>query len=113
VRRVIGVVGLLTALILVACAPASGAVSETPLSGPHVFGWGFRYPEAVASDGTHVWVANSGGDSVTELSASSGALVKVISGSAYQFDEPGAIASDGTNVWVANADQSVTGFPAS
>jgi hypothetical protein len=50
---------------------------------------------------------------VSELSASTGALVKVITGSAYQFVEPAAIASDGTNVWVANTDQSVTGFPAS
>lgn len=69
VRRVSGVVGLLTTLILVACAPASGAVSETPLSGPHVFGWGFRYPEAVASDGTNVWVANAD-QSVTGFPAS-------------------------------------------
>ena len=103
----------MVALILIACAPASAAVSESPLSGPHVFGWGFAYPYAVASDGTHVWVTNGDGDSVTELSASTGALVKVISGSAYQFDFPDAIASNGTNVWVANADQSVTGFPAS
>ena len=39
---------------------------------------------------------------MTELSASTGALVKVISGSAYQFNGPGAISSDGTHVWVAN-----------
>ena len=40
---------------------------------------------------------------MTELSASTGALVKVISGSAYEFDGPDAVASDGTHVWVANA----------
>jgi hypothetical protein len=62
VRRVSWIVGLLTALILVACAPASGAVSESALSGPHVFGWGFAYPDGVASDGTHVWVVNAVGD---------------------------------------------------
>ena len=39
---------------------------------------------------------------MTELSASTGALVKVISGPAYKFDGPDAIASDGTHVWVAN-----------
>ena len=58
--------------------------------------YGFNEPDAVISDGTHVWVV-SYGDSVTELSASTGALVKVISGSSYGFNEPGAIASDGTH----------------
>jgi hypothetical protein len=54
---------------------------ETPLSGSHVSGWGFNRPGAVSSDGTHVWVANSGSNSATELSASTGKRVKVISGS--------------------------------
>ena len=53
-RRVIGLGGLLLALMVVVCAPALAAVNETPLSGPHVFGWGFDAPEGVASDGTHV-----------------------------------------------------------
>jgi DNA-binding beta-propeller fold protein YncE len=43
------------------------------LSGPHVFGWGFNSPISVSSDGTHVWVANSNGHSVTELDATTGA----------------------------------------
>ena len=65
--------------------------------------YGFNDPDAVSSDGTHVWVANSAGNSVTELSAATGALVQVISGSSYGFDDPDAISSDGTHVWVANA----------
>jgi DNA-binding beta-propeller fold protein YncE len=74
----------------------------------------FNYPVAVSSDGTHVWVANQGGNSVTELAAATGALVKVISGSSYGFDSPDAVASDGTHVWVANrGGQSVTELPAS
>ena len=39
---------------------------------------------------------------MTELSASTGALVQVISGSSYGFDNPHAVSSDGTHVWVAN-----------
>jgi hypothetical protein len=51
--------------------------------------------------------------SVTELSATTGRLVKVISGSRYMFTYPVAIASDRSDVWVANLDgQSVTEFPA-
>ena len=74
------------------------------LSGVQVFGWGFGSPDAIASDGTHVWVANYDANSVTELSAKTGGLVKVISGSRYKFNGPAAIASDGTHVWVANYD---------
>jgi DNA-binding beta-propeller fold protein YncE len=74
--------------------------------------YGFKSPIAIDSDGTHVWVANTGGYSVTELSATTGALVQVISGSSYGFVGPYAISSDGSDVWVANyAEQSVSVFP--
>jgi hypothetical protein len=48
---------------------------------------------------------------VTELSASTGKLVKVMSGSRYGFDEPYAVSSDGTHVWVTITDQSNHGLP--
>lgn len=58
-------------------------------------------------------MANNFGNSVTELSAKTGGLVKVISGPRYKFSGPSAIAEDRTHVWVANfAGQSVTEFPA-
>src|SRR5215472_12965989 len=57
-----------------------GKAQQDALRGPHVFGWGFNRPTAVASDGTHLWVADSSGDSVTELNAKTGALVRVIIG---------------------------------
>jgi hypothetical protein len=83
------------------------------LSGPRIFGWGFNVPDAVSSDGTHVWVANYFGNSVTELNAATGGLVKVIKGPSYGFDRPTSISSDGVDVWVANyAGNTVTGFPA-
>ena len=47
-------------------------------------------------------MANPLGNSVTELSAATGALVKVIRGPGYGFDGPSAITSDGTDIWVAN-----------
>jgi DNA-binding beta-propeller fold protein YncE len=78
-----------------------------------VFGWGFASPNSVSSDGTHVWVADSYANAVIELNAATGALVKVLRGSRYDFLGPVGIDSDGTNVWVANeSDGSVTGFPA-
>jgi hypothetical protein len=39
----------------------------------------FADPGGIATDGTHVWVTNNTGHSVTELSATTGALVQVIS----------------------------------
>jgi DNA-binding beta-propeller fold protein YncE len=64
--------------------------------------YGFGGPHAVASDGTHVWVANSLGDSVSELDASSGALVRVLLASRFGFSMPDAVSSDGTDVWMAD-----------
>jgi hypothetical protein len=61
----------------------------------------FSDPQAIASDGTHIWVANQDGHSVTELNASTGALVRTISGTSYKFNGPSAITSEGTHVWVA------------
>jgi DNA-binding beta-propeller fold protein YncE len=77
-------------------------------------GGAFDQPQSVTSDGTHVWVANLVGNSVTELSASTGALIKVIRGSICGFSEVEGIATGGTHVWVANlGGNSVTELSAS
>ena len=67
-------------------------------------------PSAVSSDGTHVWVANGSGSSVTELDASTGTVDRTIAvGSGAD-----AISSDGTHVWVTNPNgNSVTELDAS
>jgi DNA-binding beta-propeller fold protein YncE len=74
------------------------------ISGPS---YKFNQPDAVASDGAHVWITNGSSSvtvlsSVTELSAKTGRLAQVISGPSYKFYQPDAVASDGTHVWVAN-----------
>ncbi|MGA2211571.1 MAG: choice-of-anchor Q domain-containing protein [Acidimicrobiales bacterium] len=75
---------------------------------------GLVSPIAVSSDGTHVWVANLSGNAVTELDASTGALVNVIEASSDQFNQPFSISSDGAHVWVANSGgNSVTELDAS
>ena len=101
--RVLAAGGLVVASVAaVPVTPAGAAPAETPLSGPRVFGGGFTGPDAVSSDGTHVWVANQYGNSVTELDAATGKFVRVITGPAFGFNQPDAISSDGTHVWVAN-----------
>jgi hypothetical protein len=81
--------------------------------------YGFSGPHAIAVSGPDLFVANRkgpiraeflpNGTSVTELSASTGRLVRVISGSSYGFDGPDALAVSGLDLFVANCEgQSVT-----
>jgi hypothetical protein len=62
-------------------------------------------PRGVAFDGTHIWVTNYGGRSVTEFNASDGSWVRTLSGDSYRLHGPQGVAFDGTNLWVANYDE--------
>jgi len=64
--------------------------------------YGFTNPTDIAADGTHIWVANYNGNSVTELNASDGNWVRTLSGGTYGFSGPYGIATDGTHIWVTN-----------
>ena len=55
-------------------------------------------PDAIAFDGTNLWVVSSATNSVSELNASGGFIQSVPVGVA-----PVAVATDGTHVWVANS----------
>jgi DNA-binding beta-propeller fold protein YncE len=82
------------------------AVTGAPIRVLTGSGYGFNGPGAIAVDGAHVWVTNTGdvasGGSVTELSAAIGSPTRVLTGPRYPFSGPGAIATDGTRVWVTN-----------
>jgi DNA-binding beta-propeller fold protein YncE len=56
-------------------------------------------PYGVAFDGTNIWVANGGSNTVTKLTANTGAVVGTYSAGSVLV----AVAFDGTNIWVANA----------
>jgi hypothetical protein len=64
--------------------------------------YGFNEPYGVAFDGSHIWVTNSNGNSVTELNASDGSLVQTLSGGSYGFNGPEGVAFDGSHIWVTN-----------
>src|SRR5262249_39997972 len=86
--------------------PRSPRPASTAQASPRdvrVPGWAFAGPDAIAADRARVWVANNGGNSVTELSAATGALIRVVAGQRYQFSGPVAITANPSNVWVANA----------
>ena len=95
--------GALTASIIGGALPASAAaVVKTIAVGSDPYG--------DSSDGTHVWVANTGSDTVTEIDASTGDVVQTIP----VGRDPWAVSSDGTHVWVTNnGDDTVTELDAS
>ena len=45
----------------------------------------FASPDALALSGGDLFVADQGGNSITEINAGTGALLRVISGLAYRF----------------------------
>ena len=55
----------------------------------------------MSSDGTHVWVANFGENTVSEIEASSGTVIHTIP----VGRNPMVVSSDGTHVWVGNFDE--------
>jgi DNA-binding beta-propeller fold protein YncE len=89
------VVGLFViATTQIALAPTGIAAPKSSSS--------FDEPVAIAASGSHVWVANVGGNSVTELDSATGKIVRVINAPADGIKTPVALAATSTNVWVAN-----------
>jgi hypothetical protein len=75
--------------------------------------YGFNRPNGILSDGTDVWVTDSGSNAVTELDAATGAWIQTLSGAPYGFQNPNGLADDGTNIWVTDTGgDSVTEFDA-
>ena len=51
-------------------------------------------------------MTNTYGNSVTEIDAASGHLVRVLAGPRYGFDHPSALTAYRGRIWVANSDAS-------
>jgi protein kinase-like protein len=118
-RRLVAVTAVCVALaaaslisyeLLTGNQPAKGVSSGQLIhvySGPYLNG-----PEAIATSGSTVWVANSGNNSVAELDASNGHLLRSLSGASHRFTVSGLIAADGSHIWIPNGS-SVTELNAS
>jgi hypothetical protein len=65
-------------------------------------GYSFNHPDAITHVGANLFVVNAG-DSVTEMSAVNGSLVRIVSGPAYGFVDPIAAASSGSTLLVLSA----------
>ncbi len=110
-----GAVAALAAAVLVGGPVATGSLAgATPLSTTTTTcSLGLSAPDAAATIGKNFFVANSTGNSVTEVNGSTGACVNVFSGSTYGFHDPTAeVAVHGT-LYVGNsngASSSLTKF---
>ena len=74
--------------------------------GSYVSLFGYR-AAGIAAAGNRVWVADpdggsSGHGAVTEINAQTGGLVRVLSGTPYDFYTPDAITAAGSQVWISN-----------
>ncbi len=83
----------------VAVLNASNGAAMGVLSG------GFDFPEALAAYGDDLFVASSNGSSVTEVNASTGTLVRQLSGPSYRFDSLGPMVADKDDLFVASGDE--------
>jgi hypothetical protein len=95
-------------------SPGLPVHGRADLTGINVLGWGCPWgPAAVAASGRYTWVTCGPGFTF-ELDAATGALVRVLAGPGYGFNDPTGIAADGSRLWVADAyHDSVTEFPVS
>ena len=73
----------------------------------------FDSPSGLAIAGSHLWVTNQAGNSVTAVDPSSGSWRGVFGGADYGFSQPDAITSWRSDVFVASAGGAVTEFLAS
>jgi streptogramin lyase len=113
----LAVAGALAASTATALVGPAGALSARPKGAlaagtrpvERPLGLGVDAPGPITVASGHVWVANEGDATVTELSATSGATLRVVHGSGAALRFPAAIVVAGGHVWVADkASDSVT-----
>jgi hypothetical protein len=63
-------------------------------------------PAGIAAAGNTVWITNDGNNSVAELDARSGHVLRVLSGQSDGFTAAGLIAADRDHVWIPNGSAS-------
>ncbi len=98
-RAVITLVLVLSGLTSVVSAGAATGIATAVFKGNST---GLDADTAMASNGKVVWVANSAGNSVTEIHAKTGKTVK-LKNAKFGFKGPNQLSDDGTDLWVVNA----------
>jgi hypothetical protein len=103
-RWALGVVMLST---VVATTGGVAALAATPRTTPN-----FNDPAAIVTTGTHVWVANFGSSSLTQLSTA-GTVTLHVSDHHGDLVGPQALAGTATDLFVANRNSTISEFNSS
>jgi YVTN family beta-propeller protein len=80
--------------VVAACCAAASPAAATEVVRTVSVG---EHPNGVSFDGTHVWVVNSGSDTVSDIDASTGTVERTIG-----VADPSYVSSDGSHVWVTS-----------
>ena len=116
--------------------PSTSVARSTSLSLARTFGWGsncecgrhhtgqrhnrsarpscqrlklrLRRPAVPRRLGKDLWVGNSGGSSLTEITGTTGTLVRVVKGAKYDFNGPGPLALSNNKLWIGSGGNEVT-----
>jgi hypothetical protein len=67
----------------------------------------FNQPAALARVGTNIWVANAGGNTLTEMT-STGGFVRTVSAAKYRLSTPQSLVATGGTLFVASASGVIT-----
>jgi streptogramin lyase len=86
----------------VAAFSAQSGAPEEIISGTNMNG--LNGSSGISVGGGNVWITNANGNSVTELDAKTGHVLREVEGDAGKFEWPMGIVSTGGDVWVANLD---------
>lgn len=100
------------ATVVLSATLAAGILTTTgPASASSAYG--FDQPDAIASYGHEIFVANRASSTISVIDAGTSASLGTLEGRSYGFDQPVAMAGEGADIFVVNqANNSVTEFSA-
>jgi hypothetical protein len=105
-RTAVATVVALLALGVAGTSVAAGSTAASPRAVHHNAAYGFNRPYSIAAGAGHLWIANLGGNSVTETTYA-GALVRTITGPSADLHSPDAVTTTSGHVFVVNRHGSV------
>jgi hypothetical protein len=97
-----GLLGAVAAATVIAGLSAPATAGSPVAAGAVTDPYGFSVPVAASVYQGDLFVANETNSSVTEVNASTGALVARLTSAGYGFNRPTAILTSGADVFVAN-----------
>ncbi len=110
IRKIVVATGVVTTLAGVPQNPVIGCTGSADGTGAAA---GFCFPQGITTDGTNLYVADTGNDTIRKIVIATGAVTTLAghatvpgfadgTGAAATFNQPQGLATDGVNVYVAD-----------